>query len=294
MNIKRYTLSLTALLASTLVQAASLEALWQDSQSPTYQPPSSSDLAQIERLFQRSFAQPTDATLAIDWATLGFQWERIQAQGRTFMVIREQPDRLQGRGFYAVAVTPDPAPILQAPHALSDRHTGVITLRLFESGQFTAGAWSTAPRSYETDDDGPVNADMAHLPDSGFIAFSRAVARVYPNRAILQWHGFANEKRKTDAGRQAGAIVSAGQKPSTPAAQQTMHCLGAVLPEPVLLYPDQVKELGGVTNQIGQTLRAMGNMGFVHIELAAPLREQLRTDTELRQQLGNCLEGIRP
>ena len=276
-----------------LAEVTTLETQWRNSQSPTYQAPSAAELAQAEQLFQRTFTRTTDATLAADWAVLGFQWERVDVNGRTFTVLRERPDQLQGRGFYAFSAAADGAPILQAPHPLSDRHTGVIALRLFESGSFTAGAWSTAPRRYETDDDQVVNADMAHLPESYWIAFSRAAVRSRPASAVIQWHGFASEKRKTAAGRQAGAIVSAGQQQPTRSAVQTARCLDAVFAEPVLLYPDQIKELGGTTNQIGQVMRALGSTGFVHIELARPLREQLRVNFELQHQLGRCLEGVK-
>lgn len=64
--------------------------------------------------------------------------------------------------------------------------------------------------------------------------------------------------------------------------------------EPVLLYPVQVGELGGVTNQIGQTLRTLGSRAFVHLELARPLRERLREDAATRRRFGDCLAGARP
>lgn len=272
-------------------QPTTLENRFRESQGRDYQPPSSDELRQAEQLFQRAFAGRIEAT---EWAALGFQVERVTENDRVFMVIREQPNQRRGHGFYTFAAPMTDAPILQAPHALSDQHTGVIALHLFAEGRFAAGAWSTAPRRYQDDEDQTVDADMAHQPDSYFIAFSRAAALARPARALLQLHGFATHKRKTEAGRAAGVIVSAGQRQPTPAAEQIARCLAEKLTTPVLLYPQDVRELGALTNQVGKALRTLGHSGFVHIELAQPVREQLRADAELRQRFGACLVRVRP
>jgi len=283
---------LLALLAPLLAAArpVTLENLFRDSQGRDYQSPSPDELRQAEQLFQRAFAGRIEAA---DWAALGFRVERLTEQGGAFTVIREAPDQRRGRGFYAFVDSPVSAPILQAPHALSDRYTGIIAVELFASGRFAAGAWSTAPRGYQ-DDDEDVDADMAHRPDSYFVAFSRAAAMSRPAKVVVQLHGFAADKRKTEAGRRAGAIVSASQRQPTPVAEEIARCLGGVFAEPVLLYPLQVKELGGLTNQIAQTLRTLDHFSFVHLELAQPLREQLHRDAEARQRFGTCLAGARP
>ncbi len=274
------------------MSAETLESQWRDSQSREYQQPAAEELAQAEALFRRAFAGESGATLATDWAALGFRLDSIIARGRTFITLYEQPEQRRGRGFYAFAAPAAATPVLQAPHALSDQHTGVIAMRLFQAGPFAAGAWSTAPRRYEDDEDETVNADMARRPDSYFIAFSHAAA-AQPGRVVVQLHGFAAEKRKTEAGRTAGAIVSAGQRQPTRAAAQAVQCLSGILTEPVLLYPNQINELGALINPVGKTLRALGNAGFVHIELALPVREQLRNDAELRGRFGACLAGAR-
>lgn len=272
--------------------AATLATLLDDSRSTTYQAPSADELAQAQLLFQRTFDNPADATLAADWAALGFQRETVHEHDRPLTVIRERPEQLRGRGFYAFAAAPADAPMLQAPHARSDLYTGDIVTQLFAQGQFAAAAWSTVPRGYEGDD-GSVNADMAHLPASYFIAFSTAAVRSRPTSAIVQWHGFAQEKRKTGAGLSAGAIVSAGQDQPTSAAQQVAQCLADTLTAPVLLYPTQVRELGGTTNEIGKAMRALGSRGFVHVELNFVLREGLRGSQQLQHRLGLCLAKVR-
>ncbi|MCB1778275.1 MAG: hypothetical protein KDI50_12645, partial [Candidatus Competibacteraceae bacterium] len=227
-----------------------------------------------------------------DWAALGYKIEQITDNNQLFTIVRERPDQRWGRGFYAFAALPAGYPVLQAPHSFFDQNTGSIALRLFAQGRFAAGAWNTVRRSYRNSGGEKVDADMAHLPESPFIAFSRAVAFARPASAILQLHGFAAENRKTQAGRTAGAIISAGQHQPTPAVDQTVRCLDALFAEPILLYPTQVQELGGTTNAIGQTLRELGSKAFVHIELAQPLRDQLRDNKTLQWQFGDCLAEV--
>ncbi|HRY15870.1 MAG TPA: hypothetical protein P5330_08365 [Candidatus Competibacteraceae bacterium] len=271
-----------------------MERLWSASRSDEYRAPTPEALAETERLFRRALAGETGNALAADWAALGYKMEQVTDWNQVFTVVHEQPDQCWGRGFYVFAALPAGHPVLQAPHSFHDLHTGAIALRLFGQGRFAAGAWNTVRRSYQNRDGEKVNADMAHAPESPFIAFSRAVAFVRPASAILQLHGFKAEERKTQTGRAAGAIISAGQRQPTAAAERTARCLDALFTEPVLLYPIQVEELGGVTNAIGQTLRALGSNAFVHIELAQPLREQLRDNEALQGSFGDCLAGVWP
>ncbi|MBK8185208.1 MAG: hypothetical protein IPK63_20835 [Candidatus Competibacteraceae bacterium] len=283
-----------ALLAAQSAPAP-LHRLFLDSQSQAYQAPSSDELKQAEYLFRQAFNGAMRPQQRAAWTALGFQVERITDNQQVFTVIREQSKRRRGRGFYVFAIAPASAPILQAPHALDDKHTGAIAIALLAENQFIAGAWSTAPRRHQNDDDETVtDSDMAHQSDSYFIAFSRAAALAQPASAILQLHGFNAAKRKTEAGRRAGVIVSAGQSEPTPVVEQTVRCLRGELRVPVLTYPRDIKELGALTNEIGETLRALGRSSFVHIEMGQPLRDQLYTDATLRQRIGGCLARVRP
>lgn len=280
--------------ATASAESSRLESLWSASRSDEYRAPTPEALAKTEQLFRRTLAGEMGEALAADWAALGYKMEQVTQKNQFLTVVREQPDQRWGRGFYVFAALPTGHPVLQAPHAFHDLHTGRLALRLFGQGRFAAGAWNTVRRSYENSDGEKVNADLAHLSESPFIAFSRAVAFARPASAILQLHGFSAEKRSTRTGRAAGAIISAGQPQPTPAAERTARCLDALFTEPVLLYPIQVGELGGTTNTIGQTLRALGSNAFVHIELARPLREQLHDNEALQQQFGDCLAGVQP
>ena len=66
-------------------------------------------------------------------------------------------------------------------------------------------------------------------------------------------------------------------------------CLQRRLQEPVRLYPRDVRELGATRNVQGRLLRERGHDGFVHVELAQPLRERLRNEQELRSGFAACL-----
>lgn len=281
-------------LAAAAPQKSPLNRLLQDSQTPNYQAPTPDELNKAEYLFRQAFTGAAQPAQRAAWAALGFTVERITDKQRVFTVIREQPNRRQGRGLYIFAPLSAGAPILQAPHALDDKHTGSIAIALLTEGNFIAGASSTAPRRHENEEDEMVkDSDMAHQPDSYFIAFSRAAAAAQPASAILQLHGFSNAKRKTEAGRRATAIISAGQRQPTPAAEQLAGCLRELFGY-ALLYPTEVKELGALTNQIGHALRTLGRSSFVHLEMGPTLREHLNTDPNLRQRVGACLAKVRP
>jgi hypothetical protein len=278
-----------------LAQVAPLARLFEESQSQAYEPPSPGELQRAEYLFRQALIGVIGAEQRAAWASLGFQIERISDRDQVFTVIRERPDRRQGRGFFVLGAPTAGAPILQAPHALNDKHTGLIAIGLLTSGRFAAGAWSTAPRRYQNEDDATVtDSDMAHQVDSYFTAFTRAAAQAQPSSAILQLHGFSNAKRKTEPGRKASAIISAGEKQNTSAVQETVRCLRSQIAEPVLSYPEDVKELGALTNEIGELLRKLGRSSFVHIEMASGLREHLHKDDGLRQRIGACLARVRP
>lgn len=275
-------------------QPPTLFRLLQDSQSRDYRPLAPAEAKQVEYLFRQAFNGAARPEQRAAWAALGFQVERVTENQRVFTVIREQPNRRQGRGLYIFAKAAVGAPILQAPQIPDDKHTGAIGIALMAEGRFTASAWSTAPRPRQNDDDEAVTGtDSANPPDSYLIAFSRAAAVAQPTSAILQLHGFNTAKRKTEAGRRASVIVSAGQREATPAAEQTVRCLRELIGS-VLLYPQDTKELGALTNPVGEALRGLGRTGFVRVEMAPSLREKLYADPALRQRFGGCLAAVRP
>jgi hypothetical protein len=60
----------------------------------------------------------------------------------------------------------------------------------------------------------------------------------------------------------------------------------------VLLFPEEVRELGGTTNTNAAALRALGGAAeFLHLEMARDVRRDLVRQPALRARMGECLIG---
>lgn len=250
--------------------------LTQASRSRYYQPATADQLRDIEALFLRTLRAADDASLAAEWQSVGMQLLRAEHRGEPVWVIRESPRRPRGWGFYLVYPRRLPGIVLQAPHSFSDRMTRDIALRLDEQGAFSAVAWNTVPRR---------SVDVAHDSDHPFSAFTQAVVRAFPTVLVIQVHGFAQEKRKSDAGRVADLIVSNGNQHPEPFVRKTATLMQAY-PSAfgrTLLYPFSVGELGATTNVQADLLRQHGSQRFIHFEMSQPLRLRMAGDPHVRQ-----------
>lgn len=290
-----------AWIAATACQVVAAENLPQmlevASRDGAYIAPAAREVAQAEALFLRCLqqsagekAQCGDATAQQGWRQLGFEAVEARHGGRSLWVIREAGKGRQGRGFFAFFPDSVSTTALQAPHSFKDENTREILLHLLAEGDFRAAAWNTVPRAYERDGV-KVDADMAHLQDTYFMAFSRAYARRYGTGRLVQLHGFAQEKRRSESGASAEMVVSAGSRTPTPAVLETGRCLKRAGLGEARIYPDEIRELGATTNRIGSALRALGHQGFIHIELSAPSRQRLLNEQAARGSLLRCLEG---
>lgn len=250
----------------------------------TYVPPAEAELRQAEELFLALMNGADPFQLGNEAKTIGYEFHSLSED---LLVLAETEARREGRGMFLFRTGSRVQLGLQAPHARADLHTGRILMRLMFEHPVAAGAVNTVSRNAPIDGQAGV-ADMAHLEESFFMAFSRAFARAYPNGRIIQLHGFAQGKRKTDAGRASEAIVSSGQKRPTLDAISIRECLNYRYIDAVSLYPINVFELGGETNTIGQMLRARGFLGFVHMELAPRPRRMLRKDPAARSDFMHC------
>jgi hypothetical protein len=106
---------------------------------------------------------------------------------------------------------------------------------------------------------------------------------------VVQLHGFAPANRTTCAGREAALILSAGHRYPGCRLRRLAACLAGSLPGVVRLYPDQVRELGGTTNRIGELLRQAGFSNFIHMEMSPMLRLRLLESAGLREDFLDCL-----
>lgn len=255
-------------------------------QGGAYQAPTAVELRAAEPLFERTL-RGGDAKLGKDWLSIDMNLTEVRQGGEDFWLLREQSART-GRGIYLLRRAPTLPLAWQAPHSFKDLDTDQLALMLMLQGG-RAATWNTVPRYGENGD--RTDADLAHLAESYLAAFSRAFARVYPQGTVIQLHGFTPASRTSVAGQGADLILSAGHHFPGYRLRQAAACLAGRLPGGVLLYPDQVRELGGTTNQVGALLRRAGFADFIHMELSAALRRRLLDSAGLRDDFFACLRG---
>ncbi|MGB5468749.1 MAG: hypothetical protein WBM84_21995 [Sedimenticolaceae bacterium] len=254
-----------------------------------YQPMDAAQLALAERLFSRILqsTEIDDAELADAWSDLGYGLIPVPGAGPGWLGLYDQSAHCRGQGAFLINRRPQGSLVIQAPHAYHDRYSGEIVGRLLMD-DVAVLAWNSARRGLRTASDA-ATADLARRLDSLFAALTRAFATLRPHGRLVQIHGFGNEKRNTQAGATAAAIVSSGSDWSTQSVTVIARCLHSVIDGPVRVYPHDVAELGATKNVQGQILRSHGHDGFVHLELNRPTRERLRSDAAQLTRLADCL-----
>lgn len=279
--------SLTAALGSTLLSVPSTDSisdlLARAGRGGRYEAPRREELARARGLFERTlWRRESLSVLESEWAALGFELRRAGEGPEASLVLAEAPRRKLGRGFYLFRDGPSAEIALEAPHAPSDLYTGEIALALYREAPFLAAAWSTVHRR---------QADLAHLSESYFGAFTLAVGAVCPRAAIIQLHGFETGRRLSRDAGGAAVIVSGGTLEPGRRLRRVAECLERPFPDLVKLFPRDVGELGGTRNVQARALRRAGHEGFVHLEMSVAFRRRLRDDAETRKMLAACLTG---
>lgn len=250
---------------------------WKGARSVDYVAPSADELAAMQRLFVRLLKHEPVNAMVSDLRNLGWAVFTQSAGGVTWTIVAEAPNQRRGRGLYAFSDAGRHA--IEAPHVPTDELTGEILLGYAHDGLPRALAWNTVPRR---------TADLAHIDGTYLIAFSRAFAQVYPSEKILQLHGFDFQRRRSFAGAQSGAIVSAARKNPPPELKSAVKYMQQKVEKYTRLYGVDVRELGGTTNSVARALHNDGYQGFVHIEMDQLLREQLADLPAKRRALLDC------
>lgn len=249
--------------------------------------PTADEASRAQTLFLRVLKGDVGEEVKSSWAALGFNLINEADSGLTLLV--EQANKRRGRGFFTFRK--GNASALEMPHSFKDEMTREIGLALFEQGNFSAAAWNTVPRRF-TLDGANIDADMAHLTDTYFIAFSRAFAQRYSQGKVLQLHGFEQEKRRHDAAKDADAILSNGTR-NPPAVLRTLAtCLTKEARVNILTYPYDVRELGATTNTVAAALRQEGFDRFFHLEMSNEFRTNLVKNDTLQKSLLHCFEQV--
>lgn len=245
---------------------------------------------QAERLFARLLAGEISDELDAALAELGFERIVVSLGSELLTMVQEAPGRREGKGVFVVRAEGKPV-LLEAPHRFNDLYTGAIVTTLFAQSGARAAAWSTTARWYYDESGERIDADLAHLKTSYFNAFSVAFARANAEYGrIIQIHGFDTANRNSAAGARAGAILSSGTSSPGAITRQIAGCLAPDFPPYlVMLFPDDVDELGATTNSTAAALRSVGFSGFVHIELSRDLRMHLSQTPEFTARMARCL-----
>ncbi len=285
MNNRWYYSLLPLLLFATASNGAgTLYQQWQQSRHSNFSLPLSSDYRQAIELFDALLQGEEPSTAQREgWSKMGMS---LYAWG-DYWVLVDDPERPSGSGFYVICKQCNSTLVLQAPHGDSDLNTAKITLTLLALGGVAAVAINSAPRTL---DNGKVTSDLTKLNGTLFNAFSAAVARQKQLTRVVQLHGFNQQRRRSPAAARADIILSNGTRLSSPSLRALQGCLADHLGV-VLAYPQQVNELGGRRNQQGILLRSAGFKGFIHLEMAYPLRQRLRLPGEAQRALHRCLIG---
>ncbi len=265
-----------------------------------YVEPGKEELSLAEKLFAELFSGGKDTPRVSELAKrLGFELKTVREAGEEIIVIRETDSHRRGRGMYAFR-TKDAAPlVVEAPHSEDDLHTGFLAEAFFLETRAAAVAWNTVPRDQPVEGDargarGRAAADMAHLPDSVFLAFTRAFAAAHPGGVLVQLHGFAKAERRTEAGAFSDAILSCGTSSPPSWISAAALCLKEQAGARVSVYPWDVSELGATTNVHAKALERARHGGFLHVEMCLELRKRLKAGAGLRKALWRCLPEKQP
>lgn len=195
----------------------------------------------------------------------------------------------RGRGEYLLRSGAALPLAIVAPHRGSDRNTGTLADQLFSELPAAAAAWNSAPRNPSGTCPG---GDPARHETHYLSAFSLAFAQHRPAGRIVQLHGFETAKRESRAAQLADVIVSQGTETPGTGLFRLADCLSVALaPREVKVYPNDVEELGALTNRQGRVLRDAGFDAFVHLEMSAALRGELVENAELRSRFALCLSA---
>lgn len=211
------------------------------------------------------------ADLSGKWAQL--HWKLVMSPSEEFFVVRENLNHRNGRGIYAFRTRAALPVVLQAPHRFSDLMTGSIALKLFYEQSVSAIGLNSIHRK---------EIDLSHTKLHYINAFTSAVIKAHQETAIVQIHGFTKQG-KTGAAKFTKVIVSDTTNfPGRSARQTALELKTTFGADHTRLFPVDVRQLGGTTNQQSKIAHSLGCPNFLHIELNHEFRSQLKLNASVR------------
>jgi hypothetical protein len=224
---------------------------------------------------------------------IGMVVERWTVAGHDHLVLLERPDARRGAGAYLFAVgraVADALPwvLLEAHHAYYDVGTGLIAAAAYFApppGPAPLAFFTNSLHRYTLPDGSRSRqasnpADACHNPGHLLALATQAAALALPEATVVQLHGFGTAEGDDDSPPPGTRAVVSGGRPDgpTPLSIEAATRLRAALGPGVVLYPTEVTSLGATTNVEMKALLDVPGARFLHIELAASVREALRAD----------------
>lgn len=282
----------TMLLGAVPAWGQSLRSLFREAaQGGEFAMPTAGELAEARLMFDLLLKGKLETAAFKELLdSLGMEQLPVTEVGTDFVVLREKEGRKTGRGFYIYTNGATAHRYLLVPHAFTDVKTGHIALKLVDMGCFSLVALNTRKR-YEVRDNLKIDQDLAHLTGTYFSVLSHALAALADEPRVVQIHGYSKGNRETEAGMDADVIVSSGRRSLQPYASAVAECLSRNDDYNVMVYPDQVYELGGTTNVTARIMRKAGNKSFLHIEMSRPFRDMLSKDEKFLKVFNECVAG---
>jgi hypothetical protein len=162
-----------------------------------------------------------------------------------------------------------PVPATSAP-AARDRDEG-------------APAEPAAPAASDHGDtEASAPSDVAHSVEHAFHAATERIVRVFDRVVVIQLHGFSDRPGEPEI------ILSDGSDHAPARITALAAALGESF-ERVLRYPDDIDELGGLTNVQGRMLAGYSHAYFVHVELSGTTRRRLGRTPALLARFAHAL-----
>lgn len=233
------------------------------------------EMTELAKAVATGVAEGAPPKALLDRASrLGFHLSQVRDGAGELWLLREAGERRGGGGLYAFRAKGFPV-CIEAPHTFFDAGTGTIALELFERLRAACLFTNTFHRHTPGPGDLDHPADVAHAPRTFFMAAHEGIVAA-TKWSILQIHGFGSNDR---IGDDVAAIVSDGQKArpaSSPAVLFRAALASRLRGGRVLLFGTDTNQLGATTNIQGQNARVAGRC-FIHVELSAAVREDLKT-----------------
>lgn len=223
-----------------------------------------------------SGALPPDAGRRADALHL-----EIEREGEV-VYLADQPGFDRGATLLALRLGPlERELVLQAPHPLSDEHTGALVGGLFDLGQVRAASIATNHRA------GP-DADPSALDRSWLSVVGKGLADALPDAVFVQLHGF------DPATSDADAVLSPGRgRPDLEDWAAALRTVAQGLGALDLRTGEEVPALAALDNAQGRWM-ARHRRAWWHLELGAELRGELRKTRGARLRLRDALLALEP